>query len=43
MATTMYYDEICTTYGQGKLDYGIKPRPLKWMKKPRWKEEYQGV
>jgi hypothetical protein len=43
MATTMCYDETCTTHGQGKLDYGIEPRPLKWMKKPRWKEEYQGV
>jgi transposase InsO family protein len=43
MATIMCYDETCTVHGPGKLDYGIEPRPLRWMKKPQWKPEYQGV
>jgi hypothetical protein len=43
MATVACYDETCMTHGAGKLDYGIEPRPLRWMKKPKWKEEYQGI
>jgi hypothetical protein len=43
MATIMCYDETCTIHGAGKLDYGIEPRPLRWMKRPKWKPEYQGV
>lgn len=43
MACVMCYDETCTTHGSGKLDYGIEPRPLRWMKKPAWKQEYQGI
>lgn len=34
MASIICYDETCTTYRSAKLDHGIEPRPLRWMKKP---------
>jgi hypothetical protein len=43
MATIACYDETCTTHATGKLNYGIEPRPLRWMKKPKWKKSYQGI
>jgi transposase InsO family protein len=43
MATVACYDETCTTHATGKLNYGIEPRPSRWMKKPKWKKSYQGI
>ncbi|EKV17987.1 Retrotransposon polyprotein, putative [Penicillium digitatum PHI26] len=43
MASVMCYDETCTTHESAKLDHGIDPRPLRWMSKPEWRLEYQGV
>lgn len=43
MASIMCYDETCTIHGSAKLDHGIEPKPLRWMKKPQWKKDYQGI
>lgn len=37
------YDNNCMTHYQGKLNYGIEPKPLNWETKPRWKKEYSGL
>lgn len=30
------FDDLCTAHGHAKVDLGIEPRRLRWMKKPAW-------